>query len=86
MERASQHTFQLLTKRAERFAAWTQERYSQKGEAGKTPWPKNVWAGVSVENESYVSRISELQRVPADVRFLSVEPLLRPESDSSLNI
>ena len=34
--------------------------------------------GVSVENEDYVSRIDDLRRVDAAVRFLSVEPLLGP--------
>jgi protein gp37 len=35
-----------------------------------------VWLGVSVESEDYVWRVSHLQRTPARVRFLSVEPLL----------
>ena len=37
---------------------------------------KNIWLGVSVENQSYVSRIDLLRQVPANVRFLSCEPLL----------
>lgn len=78
MENASQHTFQLLTKRAARFAEWTQQRYSENGVLGTKPWPANIWAGVSVENQHYVSRIEDLQRVPAVVRFLSVEPMLGP--------
>lgn len=36
----------------------------------------NVWIGVSVENRAALSRIDELRRVPAAVRFLSCEPLL----------
>lgn len=68
MERASQHTFQVLTKRAERLADVARE----------LPWPKNVWMGVSVENSDYTWRVHELRRVSAAVRFLSVEPLLGP--------
>jgi protein gp37 len=68
MVAASQHTFQILTKRPERTA-----------EIGKQlPWPKNVWMGTSVENVDYIDRIKSLQMVPAKVRFLSVEPLLGP--------
>ncbi len=66
MSRASWHTFQVLTERAERM---------------KTPgrdleWPDNVWAGVSVENREYLQRIDHLRSVPARVRFISFEPLL----------
>jgi protein gp37 len=80
MERASWHNFQLLTKRAERFAQWSQQNYhgARATIAGKKRWPKNVWAGVSVESQDYVSRIDRLAEVPADIRFLSVEPLLGP--------
>jgi len=74
MEWASMHTFQLLTKRSLRMAEWTGARYSPE----KRPWPKNIWAGVSIENQLYTSRIAHLQRVPASTRFLSVEPLLAP--------
>jgi protein gp37 len=68
MKRASWHIFQVLTKRAERLA----------GLAPRLPWPENIWQGVSVETARYVARVSHLQRVPAPVRFLSVEPLLGP--------
>lgn len=78
MEQASIHTFQLLTKRSQRLAEWTSARYSLKPEPGKRLWPRNVWAGVSVESQLYTSRITDLQKVPAFTRFLSVEPLLGP--------
>ncbi len=68
MIKAEWHIFQILTKRAERLAEL----------APRLPWPPNVWQGVSVENARYTSRITYLQRVPAVVRFLSVEPLLGP--------
>ena len=68
MEAASHHIFQILTKRAERLA----------GLAPQLAWPSNVWMGVSIENEDYLYRIKYLQKVPAAVRFLSIEPLLGP--------
>ncbi|MBI3932277.1 MAG: phage Gp37/Gp68 family protein [Acidobacteria bacterium] len=68
MARAHWQTFQVLTKRAERLE-----------EIGpRLPWPDNVWMGVSVEREDYASRIDHLRRTPAQVRFLSLEPLLGP--------
>jgi protein gp37 len=78
MERATIHTFQLLTKRSLRMADFTGARYSLRPVSGKTLWPRNVWAGVSVENDNYALRIADLQRVPAFTRFLSVEPMLGP--------
>lgn len=78
MERANMHTFQLLTKRSQRMAEWTDARYSLKKSSGKQLWPRNIWAGVSVESDPYTSRIADLQRVPAFTRFLSVEPMLGP--------
>ena len=68
MAEAKQHTFQILTKRAERVAALSSLLY----------WPENVWMGVSVESGDYVSRIDELRRTGAQVKFLSLEPLLGP--------
>jgi protein gp37 len=66
MAQARQHQFQVLTKRAERMAAFAKRRSI----------PPNVWMGVSVENAAYRSRIAMLRRVPARVRFLSLEPLI----------
>jgi protein gp37 len=68
MERASHHTFQVLTKRVERAA----------GIAHRLPWPQNVWMGTSVENADYTRRVHLLARIPAAIRFLSLEPLLGP--------
>jgi len=68
MKAASQHRFQVLTKRAERLAEFTLRRAV----------PSNVWLGVSVENADYTWRIDHLRRAPAAIRFLSVEPLLGP--------
>lgn len=68
MDDASWHTFQILTKRADRLAEL----------AGKLAWPANVWMGVSVETTDYLWRADRLREVPAAVRFLSIEPLLGP--------
>ncbi len=78
MRKANWHTFQVLTKRSERMLAWVGERYCPADERmpGKQPWPPNVWIGVSVESQEYTWRIRNLVRVPAGVRFLSLEPLL----------
>jgi protein gp37 len=77
MTLASQHEFQLLTKRSERLLEWTREKY---GTSKKPilPWPKNVWIGVSVENEKVIGRIDDLVQTPALVKFLSIEPLIGP--------
>lgn len=67
MHRCPQHTFQVLTKRAERLLDFTFERCVS----------DHIWLGVSVENKRHgVPRIDHLRYVPAKVRFLSVEPLL----------
>lgn len=62
-----QHTFQVLTKRAERLRDY----------AFETKVPVNVWLGVSVENRRHgVPRIDYLRQAPVRTRFLSVEPLI----------
>jgi protein gp37 len=68
MVAAHWHTFQILTKRADRLAELSP----------RLPWPANVWMGASIESPRYVPRIDQLRKVPAAVRFLSVEPLLAP--------
>lgn len=62
------HTYQLLTKRSERLAELSHA----------LPWPKNLWMGVSVESQAEIKRIDQLRQVPAEIRFLSIEPLLGP--------
>ena len=75
MEACPQHTFQVLTKRADRLVEIAEHLH----------WPENVWMGVSVENEDYRWRIDRLREVPAHVRFLSLEPLLGPLSALDLS-
>jgi protein gp37 len=74
MVQADWHIFQVLTKRSPRLA-----------KLGSTlPWPPHIWAGVSVEMDRYVWRVDHLRKVPAQVRFISAEPLLGPLDRLSL--
>lgn len=66
MNNNPQHIFQVLTKRAERLYELHQE----------FDWTPNIWMGVTVENEKYLSRIDLLRKTNAKVKFLSCEPLL----------
>lgn len=66
MRRAHWHTFQVLTKRSERLAALSPD----------LEWAPNIWMGVSVENTDYTYRIDHLRMSGAQVKFLSMEPLL----------
>lgn len=68
IRKAHWHTYQILTKRPERMVRY----FSKHAEP-----PKNAWLGTSVENKKQgVPRIGALSKVPASIRFLSVEPLL----------
>jgi len=70
MAAARWHTFQVLTKRAERMAEW----HAARPQFWDLP---NVWLGASVENRLYgLPRIPYVRSLRATVRFLSVEPLL----------
>lgn len=75
MNDCPQHVFQVLTKRAERLVEL----------ANDVTWSPNIWIGVSVENQKYAVRSNYLRQVPAQVRFLSVEPLLGPIPDLPLD-
>ncbi len=68
MNETPQHTYQILTKRAERLSEVSDQ----------LNWPRNVWMGVSVESQKYWGRVEKLRRTKAQVRFLSLEPLLGP--------
>jgi protein gp37 len=68
MRTASWHQFQVLTKRSGRLQAFSEE----------IDWPSNVWMGVSVESEAYTTRIDHLRKTGAQIKFLSLEPLLGP--------
>ncbi len=66
MRQAHWHTFQVLTKRAERLLELD----------SALVWPSNVWMGVSVENSDYIDRVHFLRQTHAQTKFLSCEPLL----------
>jgi protein gp37 len=71
MNLAPWHTYQILTKRAERMREFCS---AMPLELVHQP---QIWLGVSVEDRKYgLPRIDILREVPAAVRFLSVEPLL----------
>ncbi len=74
MANAHWHRFQVLTKRASRLAAVAPE----------LSWPPNVWMGVSVESSRYRGRIGSLRSTSAQLKFLSLEPLLGPLPDLDL--
>lgn len=75
MDNTPRHTYQLLTKRADRLAEV----------ASVLPWPKNVWMGVTVEDNERLYRVERLREVPSVVKFLSIEPLLGPLPNLDLN-
>ena len=75
MRATPQHTYQVLTKRARRLANLSEH----------ISWPDNVWVGTSIEDESVLHRADDLRKVDAAVRFLSLEPLLGPLPNLSLD-
>jgi protein gp37 len=79
MVAANWHTYQILTKRAERLHDLL------KGRLHFASQQNHIWWGVSVENKQHgLPRIELLRNSPAQIRFLSVEPLL--ESLGALNL
>ena len=76
MERAHWHSFQILTKRPERML-----HVLSKSDFPTLP---NVWLGTSIESADYLHRADTLRHVPAQVRFISFEPLLGPIVDPDL--
>lgn len=68
-----QHQWQILTKRPERIFNSLPSDWGENGY-------HNAWLGVSVESQEYMHRVDELIKVPAAVRFISVEPLISPVS------
>jgi protein gp37 len=66
MNECPQHTFQVLTKRAQKLFEYDDRLH----------WTKNIWMGVTVESKLHVNRIEALRHSGALVKFLSIEPLL----------
>ncbi|HGN3118585.1 TPA: DUF5131 family protein [Pseudomonas aeruginosa] len=90
--RVEPHTFQVLTKRAERMREYLNDpdvvnRIEQEAKVLRpdqvchvqSAWPlPNLWLGVSIESQEQDHRITCLLESPAAVRWLSLEPLLGP--------
>ncbi len=80
MEKASWHTYQILTKRTENMKKYLLHRYILEC----PEIPSFLWLGTSVENQKVKYRIDILRSIPTKVHFLSCEPLL--ESLGELNL
>jgi len=79
MVAANWHTYQILTKRADRMQKLL------KGKLRFATEQAHIWWGVSVENRQHgLPRIDLLRKAPAQVRFLSIEPLLEELGPISL--
>ena len=74
MNRAARHTFQVLTKRPDRVQLL----------GDRVSWTPNIWLGVSIESEHWLSRRALLVDTDARTKFLSLEPLLGPLPDLEL--
>ena len=75
ISRTPHHSYQILTKRAKRMHDYFARRSV----------PLNAWLGVSVEDRKYgVPRIDHLRNIDANIRFLSVEPLLEDLGEINL--
>ena len=74
MNKAHWHTFQVLTKRAERIKELNDS----------ITWTKNIWLGTTVESQKVTHRIDYLRESGAYIKFLSIEPLLTPINDLKL--
>lgn len=77
---ADWHTYQILTKRADRMASLL------RGKLKKASAAKHIWWGVSVENRQHgVPRIDKLRKAKVALAFLSVEPLLEDLGEIDLH-
>ena len=77
MADAHWHIFQILTKRPENMARILRDE--------GFPILENAWLGTSVENGDYVERIDHLRQTPANVRFISFEPLIGSVAGANLS-
>lgn len=66
MNKATWHTFQVLTKRSKRLYELS----------SKITWSNNIWMGVSIENTDNIYRSEHLKQTNAYIKFISAEPLL----------
>lgn len=68
MNSTPQHTYQVLTKRPGRVVQLNH----------LLSWTPNIWLGTSIESQRWTRRLAELRQTDANVKFLSLEPLLGP--------
>ncbi len=68
MNRTRRHTYQVLTKRPMRAVSLGR----------RLRWTSNIWLGTSVESEWWLRRVEILRESNAAIKFLSLEPLLGP--------
>lgn len=80
MGETTRHTYQVLTKRAERMDEYARARVARTG----APIPEHIWLGASVETQGYIGRAQIVAALPTKVRWLSVEPLIGPVDLSGL--
>ena len=66
---ASQHTYQILTKRPLRMLNYQRDCFPE-------GFPPNIWVGTSIESHQLIGRLDILKQVKASVRFVSFAPLL----------
>ena len=67
------HTYQVLTKRPTRAVRFFQQNRDL---FPLGTIPRHIWMGTSVEDQSVAYRVDHIRLLPAEVRFLSCEPLL----------
>ena len=75
MDKCSQHTFLVLTKRSRRLVEISD----------KICWPDNIWMGVTVEESKCKFRVDDLRVIKAKHTFISSEPLLEDLGDIDLS-
>ena len=75
MLEVDRHIYQVLTKRPARAVRFFR-RNPDLFPSGRVP--RHIWMGTSVESQDVAHRVSQLRTLPAEIRFLSCEPLLGP--------
>ena len=75
MLEVDQHVYQVLTKRPARAMRFVEDNLDL-FPSGVVP--EHIWMGASVEDQATSFRVGQLRKIPAQVRFLSCEPLLGP--------
>ncbi len=68
MRETPHHNYQILTKRPERMAGMLTKYIRE-----VLP---NVWLGTSIEEQETAQRVFHLKKTPAQIRFISFEPLI----------